>query len=159
MGPRLPLAPRLRDSVARLGRTMGGPRGAEGSETPEGSGEPPRSSGDPPALPRDHELSGKVGSGRGEQGWTLPALRGEGLGSLSVSGGTRRGLGRVPGAARFVRCCDRAQEAGKGKEAADPPSPSLPRGSPGAAGAGIGVFRVRGWRWRVPGGVPARQWQ
>ncbi|XP_014733623.1 PREDICTED: ras-related protein Rab-37 [Sturnus vulgaris] len=60
VGPRLPLAPRLRDSVARLGRTMGGPGGPEGSETPEGSGEPPRSSGDPPALPRDHELCGKV---------------------------------------------------------------------------------------------------
>uniref|UniRef100_A0A8C3N8D0 Uncharacterized protein n=1 Tax=Geospiza parvula TaxID=87175 RepID=A0A8C3N8D0_GEOPR len=39
---------------------MGGPDGAAGSETPEGSGEPPKSSGDPPALPRDYQLSGKV---------------------------------------------------------------------------------------------------
>lgn len=65
MGPRLPLAPRRRDSVAPLGRTMGGPDGAAGGETPEGSGDPPKSSGDPPALPRDYELSGKVGSGAG----------------------------------------------------------------------------------------------
>ncbi|XP_032932820.1 ras-related protein Rab-37 isoform X1 [Catharus ustulatus] len=57
----------LRDSAAAIGRSMGGPGGAAGSETPEGSGEPPRSSGepprssgDPPALPRDYELSGKV---------------------------------------------------------------------------------------------------
>ncbi|XP_063265809.1 ras-related protein Rab-37 isoform X1 [Prinia subflava] len=46
---------------------MGGPEGAAGTETPEGSGDPPegsgdlpKSSGDPPALPRDCELSGKV---------------------------------------------------------------------------------------------------
>ncbi|XP_031985174.1 ras-related protein Rab-37 isoform X2 [Corvus moneduloides] len=39
------------------------------------------------------------------------STRGEGLRSAPGSGETRRGLGRVPGAARFLRCCDRAQEA------------------------------------------------
>ncbi|XP_039572380.1 ras-related protein Rab-37 isoform X7 [Passer montanus] len=44
---------------------MGGPDGAGGSGTPEGTetpksdGEPPRSGGEPPALPREYELSGK----------------------------------------------------------------------------------------------------
>lgn len=39
------------------------------------------------------------------------STRGEGLRSAPGSGETRRGLGRVPGAARFLRCCDLAQEA------------------------------------------------